>query len=181
MIDNKLLGSKTDAGFFKKVKNADGKSEILGLNLETLQYEPQGKASFPTLELTKTIDRPIDRFKVLIGGKDKAGEFYRQMLGALFAYASNKVPEISDEIYKIDDALRAGFGWENYPFEIWDAVGVKKGIELAKEAGYEVSDWVKNMAEGTSFYKINDEGQKLSSTRKLTSTLISLDKMHSLF
>lgn len=160
MIDNKLLGSKTDAGFFKKVKNADGKSEILGLNLETLQYEPQGKASFPTLELTKTIDRPIDRFKVLIGGKDKAGEFYRQMLGALFAYASNKVPEISDEIYKIDDALRAGFGWENGPFEIWDAVGVQKGIELAKEAGYEVSDWVKNMAEGTSFYKINDEGQK---------------------
>ncbi|MDR2231239.1 MAG: 3-hydroxyacyl-CoA dehydrogenase/enoyl-CoA hydratase family protein [Flavobacteriaceae bacterium] len=160
MIDNKLLGSKTDAGFFKKVKNADGKSEILGLNLETLQYEPQGKASFPTLELTKTIDRPIDRFKVLIGGKDKAGEFYRQMLGALFAYASNKVPEISDEIYKIDDALRAGFGWENGPFEIWDAVGVQKGIELAKEAGYEVSDWVKNMAEGTSFYKINEEGQK---------------------
>lgn len=160
MIDNKLLGSKTDAGFFKKVKNNDGKSEILGLNLETLQYEPQGKASFPTLELTKTIDRPIDRFKVLIGGKDKAGEFYRQMLGALFAYASNKVPEISDEIYKIDDALRAGFGWENGPFEIWDAVGVHKGIELAKEAGYEVSDWVKNMAEGTSFYKINEEGQK---------------------
>ena len=160
MIDNKLLGSKTDAGFFKKVKNSDGKSEILGLNLETLQYEPQGKASFPTLELTKTIDRPIDRFKVLIGGKDKAGEFYRQMLGALFAYASNKVPEISDEIYKIDDALRAGFGWENGPFEIWDAVGVQKGIELAKEAGYEVSDWVKNMAEGTSFYKINEEGQK---------------------
>ncbi|MCT4137196.1 3-hydroxyacyl-CoA dehydrogenase/enoyl-CoA hydratase family protein [Elizabethkingia anophelis] len=160
MIDNKLLGSKTDAGFFKKVKNNDGKSEILGLNLEILQYEPQGKASFPTLELTKTIDRPIDRFKVLIGGKDKAGEFYRQMLGALFAYASNKVPEISDEIYKIDDALRAGFGWENGPFEIWDAVGVQKGIELAKEAGYEVSDWVKNMAEGTSFYKINEEGQK---------------------
>ena len=160
MIDNKLLGSKTDAGFFKKVKNADGKSEILGLNLDTLQYEPQGKASFPTLELTKTIDRPIDRFKVLIGGKDRAGEFYRQMLGALFAYASNKVPEISDEIYKIDDALRAGFGWENGPFEIWDAVGIQKGIELAKEAGYEVSDWVKNMAEGTSFYKINEEGQK---------------------
>ncbi|MCL1675075.1 3-hydroxyacyl-CoA dehydrogenase [Elizabethkingia meningoseptica] len=160
MIENKLLGSKTNAGFFKKVKNDDGKSEILGLNLETLQYESQGKANFPTLELTKTIDRPIDRFKVLIGGKDKAGEFYRQMLGALFAYASNKVPEISDEIYKIDDALRAGFGWENGPFEIWDAVGIQKGIELAKEAGYEVSDWVKNMAEGTTFYKINDEGQK---------------------
>jgi 3-hydroxyacyl-CoA dehydrogenase len=158
MVDNKWLGSKTEQGFYKKVKNADGKSEIQGLNLETMEYELQGKSSFPTLELTKNIDKPIDRFKVLIGGKDKAGELYRKSFGALFAYVSHKVPEISDELYKIDDAMRAGFGWENGPFEIWDAVGVQKGIELAKEAGYEVSDWVKNVA---TFYKVNDEGQSI--------------------
>ena len=158
MIDNKWLGSKTEQGFYKKVKNAEGKSEIHGLNLDTLEYELQGKSDFPTLELTKSIDKPIDRFKVLVGGKDKAGELYRKSLGALFAYVSHKVPEISDEVYKIDDAMRAGFGWENGPFEIWDAVGVQKGIELAKEAGYEVSDWVKTVA---SFYKVNDEGQTI--------------------
>lgn len=156
MMENKWLGSKTDGGFYKKVKNAEGKSEIHGLNLDTMQYELQGKANFPTLELTKTIDKPIDRFKVLIGGKDKAGELYRKTLGALFAYASNKIPEISDEIYRIDDAMRAGFGWENGPFEIWDAVGVQKGIELAKEAGFEVADWAKNVE---SFYKVNEQGQ----------------------
>ncbi len=128
------------------------------MNLDTLEYELQGKSSFPTLELTKAIDKPIDRFKVLIGGKDKAGELYRKSLGALFAYVSHKVPEISDEVYKIDDAMRAGFGWENGPFEIWDAVGVQKGIELAKDAGYEVSDWVKNVE---TFYKVNDEGQSI--------------------
>ena len=162
MVDNKWLGSKTDGGFYKKVKNAEGKSEIHGLNLDTMEYELQGKSNFPTLELTKNIDKPIDRFKVLIGGKDKAGELYRKSLGALFAYVSHKVPEISDEIYKIDDAMRAGFGWENGPFEIWDAVGVQKGIELAKEAGYEVSDWVKEMAQkGETFYKVNDEGQSI--------------------
>ena len=158
MIDNKWLGSKTEQGFYKKVKNAEGKSEIHELNLETMEYELQGKSDFPTLELTKSIDKPIDRFKVLVGGKDKAGELYRKSLGALFAYVSHKVPEISDEVYKIDDAMRAGFGWENGPFEIWDAVGVQKGIELAKEAGYEVSDWVKTVA---SFYKVNDEGQTI--------------------
>ena len=158
MVDNKWLGSKTEQGFYKKVKNAEGKSEIHGLNLETMEYELQGKSDFPTLELTKSIDKPIDRFKVLVGGKDKAGELYRKSLGALFAYVSHKVPEISDEVYKIDDAMRAGFGWENGPFEIWDAVGVQKGIELAKEAGYEVSDWVKTVA---SFYKVNDEGQTI--------------------
>ncbi|MBC7556147.1 MAG: 3-hydroxyacyl-CoA dehydrogenase family protein, partial [Chryseobacterium sp.] len=139
MMEKKMLGSKTDGGFYKKVKNSEGKSEIQGLNLETLEYELQGKNSFPTLELTKNIDKPLDRFKVLINGKDKAGELYRKSLGSLFAYVSHKVPEISDDIYKIDDALRAGFGWENGPFEIWDAVGLEKGIELAKVEGYEVS------------------------------------------
>lgn len=158
MMENKWLGSKTDGGFYKKVKSADGKSEIQGLNLETLQYELHGKANFATLELTKNIDKPIDRFKVLIGGKDKAGELYRKSLGALFAYVSHKIPEISDELYKVDDAMKAGFGWENGPFEIWDAVGVQKGIELATEAGYEVSDWVKSV---TTFYKVNDEGQSI--------------------
>lgn len=156
LMENKFLGSKSGQGFFKKVKGDDGKSEILGLNLDTLEYEVQGKGNFPTLELTKNIDKPIDRFKVLIGGKDKAGEFYRASFGAMFAYVSHKVPEISDDIYKIDDAMKAGFGWENGPFEIWDAVGVQKGIELAKEAGYEVSDWVKNVE---SFYKVNEAGQ----------------------
>ena len=156
LMENKFLGSKSGQGFFKKVKGEDGKSEILGLNLDTLEYELQGKGNFPTLELTKNIDKPIDRFKVLIGGKDKAGEFYRASFGAMFAYVSHKVPEISDDIYKIDDAMKAGFGWENGPFEIWDAVGVQKGIELAKEAGFEVSDWVKNVE---SFYKVSEEGQ----------------------
>ncbi len=160
LMNNKWLGSKSGQGFFKKVKGNDGKSEILRLNLGTLEYEPQGKVSFPTLELTKTIDKPIDRFKVLIGGKDKAGEFYRLSLGAMFAYVSHKVPEISEDLYKIDDAMKAGFGWENGPFQIWDAVGVQKGIELAKEAGYEVSDWAKQIAEkGETFYKVNEEGQ----------------------
>lgn len=155
MVDNKWLGSKTQQGFYKKIKNSEGKSEIHGLNLDTMEYELQEKSNFPTLELTKSIDKPIDRFKVLIEGKDKAGELYRKSLGALFGYVSHKVPEISDEVYKIDDAMRAGFGWENGPFEIWDAVGVQKGIELAKEAGYEVSDWVKNV---DTFYKVDDEG-----------------------
>ena len=158
MMENKWLGSKTEQGFYKKVKNADGKSEIHGLNLDSYQYENQGKANFATLELTKNIDKPIDRFKVLIGGKDKAGELYRKSLGALFAYVSHKIPEISDELYKVDDAMKAGFGWENGPFEIWDAIGVQKGIELATEAGFTVSDWVKSVE---SFYKVNEEGQSI--------------------
>ena len=161
MLDKKWLGSKTEQGFYKKVKNGSGKSEIHGLNLDTMEYELQPKANFSTLELTKAIDQPIDRFKVLINGKDKAAELYRKSLGALFAYISHKVPEVSDEIYRIDDAMKAGFGWENGPFEIWDAVGIKKGLELVSEAGFTVSDWAKSFGEkGGHFYEIKDNGSK---------------------
>ena len=152
MTENKWLGSKTGSGFYKK----EGR-EILTLDLDTMQYRPGKKASFATLELTKTIDKPIDRFKVLITGKDKAGEFYRRNLAGMFAYVSNRIPEISDEIYKIDDAMKAGFGWENGPFEIWDAVGVAKGIELIKAENLTYASWIDDMvASGNNFYSVKD-------------------------
>ncbi|TMM29057.1 3-hydroxyacyl-CoA dehydrogenase [Polaribacter aestuariivivens] len=158
MMENKWLGSKTGQGFYKKVKGENGKSEIHALDLNTLKYRPSKKAKFATLELTKTIDKPIDRFKILVGGKDKAGEFYRKNFAAMFAYVQNRIPEISDELYKIDDAMKAGFGWENGPFEIWDAVGVEKGIELMKAEGKEPATWVTEMiASGSkSFYSVKE-------------------------
>ena len=134
MMENKWLGSKTKQGFYKKVKNEDGSSEILSLDLDTLEYRAKKRASFPTLEMTKSIDKVIDRFKVLVGGKDKAGEFYRKNFGAMFAYVSKRIPEITDELYKIDDAMKAGFGWENGPFEIWDAVGLSEANSTHKRS-----------------------------------------------
>ena len=153
MMENKWLGSKTGQGFYKK----EGK-EILTLDLNTLEYRPNKKSSFATLELTKTIEKPIDRFKILITGKDKAGEFYRKNFASMFQYCSNRIPEITDAFYKIDDAMKAGFGWENGPFEIWDAIGVEKGIELMKAEGYQPASWVTEMlaAGNTSFYSVKD-------------------------
>ncbi|MDC9723453.1 MAG: 3-hydroxyacyl-CoA dehydrogenase/enoyl-CoA hydratase family protein [Urechidicola sp.] len=160
MMENKWLGSKTKQGFYKRVIN-DGKKEILSLDLDTLEYRPKKRAKFATLELTKNVDNVIDRFAILIKGKDKAGEFYRKNFAAMFAYVQNRIPEISNEIYRIDDAMKAGFGWEHGPFQIWDAIGVEKGIELMKSEGYEVTTWVTDMlASGnSSFYTIN-EGAK---------------------
>jgi len=153
MMENKWLGSKTGQGFYKKVDK-----DILSLDLDTLEYRAPKKASFATLELTKTIDKPIDRFKVLVKGTDKAGEFYRKNFSGMFSYVANRVPEITEDFYKIDDAMKAGFGWENGPFEIWDAIGVEKGIELMKAEGYEPAAWVTEMlASGNkSFYTIKD-------------------------
>ncbi|MCF6129599.1 3-hydroxyacyl-CoA dehydrogenase NAD-binding domain-containing protein [Flavobacterium sp. AS60] len=153
MVENKWLGSKTGQGFYKKVDK-----DILSLDLNTMEYRAAKKASFATLELTKTIDKPIDRFKVLVKGKDKAGVFYRKNFAAMFAYCSNRVPEITDDFYKIDDAMKAGFGWENGPFEIWDAIGVQKGIELMEAEGLKPAAWVNEMiASGNaSFYTVKE-------------------------
>jgi 3-hydroxyacyl-CoA dehydrogenase len=158
MMENKWLGSKTGQGFYKKVRKEDGSSEILALDLKTMEYRSSKRASFPTLELTKSIDNVIDRFSVLVGGKDKAGEFYRRNFGAMFAYVSKRIPEITDELYKIDAAMKAGFGWEHGPFEIWDAVGLEKGIELIRAIGKEPASWVDEMmASGQqSFYAVKE-------------------------
>ncbi len=158
MMENKWLGSKTGQGFYKKTVNAEGKKEILTLDLDTLEYRSKKRAKFATLELTKTIDKPIDRFIVLVKGKDKAGEFYRKNFAAMFAYVQNRIPEISDELYRIDDAMKAGFGWENGPFEIWDAIGIEKGIELMKAEGKEPASWVTEMLEKgeTNFYTVKE-------------------------
>tara|TARA_R110002072_G_scaffold99971_12_gene219864 strand:- start:6978 stop:9383 length:2406 start_codon:yes stop_codon:yes gene_type:complete len=158
MMENKMLGSKTKQGFYKMTKDANGKRNILSLDLNTLEYREKKSAKFATLELTKTIDNVADRFKVLVAGKDKAGEFYRKSFAAMFAYVQNRIPEISDELYRIDDGLRAGFGWEHGPFQIWDAIGVAKGVEIMKAEGKEPAAWVTEMlANGeTSFYTVKE-------------------------
>jgi 3-hydroxyacyl-CoA dehydrogenase len=175
MVENKWLGDKTGQGFYKKVKapftaspeargdekKVEVKSEILTLDLETMEYGPKKKSKFATLEAAKPIDDLAQRLKVLYKGQDKAGEFYRLFHHMLFAYASNRIPEITDELYKIDDALKAGFGWEIGAFESWDVLGVQKVIEYMQGSDYKVAPWVNDMlAKGfTSFYK-TENGQR---------------------
>ncbi len=163
MIANNWLGDKSGQGFFKKVKSADGAKDIQVLNLSTLEYEARKKPKFATLEAAKPIEDLKTRLKAMAAGQDKAGDFYRQFHYALFSYISHRIPEISDEIYRVDDGMMAGFGWEIGAFESWDALGVAKTVEAMKAAGYSVATWVDDMlAKGiTSFYKV-ENGVRLS-------------------
>ncbi|CAN5265139.1 3-hydroxyacyl-CoA dehydrogenase/enoyl-CoA hydratase family protein [soil metagenome] len=162
ITDNKWLGDKTGQGFFKKTKNEKGETEILTLNLESFEYESRKKAKFATLDAAKPVDNLKERIKILFEGKDKAGEFYRLFHYSLFSYISHRIPEISDEIYRIDDAMKAGFGWEIGAFETWDALGVQRTVEQMKSANYEVAEWVEEfLKNGNShFYKV-ENGKRL--------------------
>lgn len=159
MQTNNWLGDKTKQGFYKKTKSLDGKTEILALDLNTLEYRPQQKVKSATLEITKTIDSVPARMKVFAAGKDKAGELFRASFFGLFEYVSDRIPEIADQLYKIDDAMRAGFGWELGPFEVWDAVGLKEAIEGMEKRGHVPANWVTEMlAAGNETFYILDNG-----------------------
>jgi 3-hydroxyacyl-CoA dehydrogenase len=162
MESNNWLGDKTSQGFYKKTKTPEGKTEILALDLKTLEYKPQVKVKSATLDMTKSIDNVRERMKVFAAGRDKAGELFRASFFGLFEYVSDRIPEISNELYRIDDAMRAGFGWELGPFEVWDAVGISEAVEGMRKYGHETAPWVHEMlaAGHTSFYKV-EQGVKL--------------------
>ena len=186
MVENGWLGSKSKQGFYKKVTNAEGKSEILSLDLTTLEYRSASKVKFPTLDMARPIDDLKQRTKMLFMGMDKAGEFYRKLFGGLFAYVSNRIPEISDELYKIDDAIKAGFGWELGPFETWDILGFDQGLKMLEQSGKKPAAWILEMKSkgATSFYQ-QSKGQKSyydipSETYKIipgTENLVILDAL----
>ncbi len=169
LVTNNWLGDKTGQGFFKKVKlpltsgspeERKSDKEIMVLNLSSMEYEARKKSKFASVEAAKPIDDLATRIKMLCAGQDKAGEFYRHFHYGLFSYISNRIPEISDELYRVDDAMMAGFGWEIGAFESWDVLGVERTIEGMKTNGYKVAPWVEEMLAGgnKSFYKL--EGGK---------------------
>jgi len=171
VVENNWLGDKTGQGFFKKIRlpvtqgspeERKTDKEIQVLNLSTLEYEPRKKTKFATVEAAKPIDDLQTRLKMLVAGQDKAGEFYRHFHYGMFSYISHRIPEISDELYRVDDAMMAGFGWEIGAFESWDVLGVEKMTKGMRDAGYKVAGWVDEMlaAGNKSFYKV-EAGKKL--------------------
>jgi 3-hydroxyacyl-CoA dehydrogenase len=163
VTQNNWLGDKTGQGFFKKTKGAGGEKEILTLNLQTLEYGPRQKPKFGSVDAAKPVEDLKQRLQMLTAAPDKAGEFLRHFHYGLFSYISHRIPEISDEVYRIDDAMMAGFGWEIGAFESWDVLGVERSAGKMKEAGYAVDPWVEEMiaAGNKTFYKV-EGGQRLA-------------------
>ncbi len=165
LIENKSYGDKSGQGFFKKLKEKDerGRSVILELNYETKEYEPQEKQSLQSLELSKQIDDKRRRIAAVYKAEDKGGELIRRSLNALFAYVSNRIPEIAAAPHSIDQAVKAGFGWDFGPFEYWDIIGVENGIKAAEAEGYEVADWVtKMLSAGNNNFFVYEDGVRKS-------------------
>lgn len=161
LLEKKLLGDKTKGGFYKKSKNAEGKTEILELDLDTFEYRPQSKSKFPSLDAAKQIEDMPNRVKTLVWGNDRVGEFLWKTTSRVSRYAANRIPEIADTIVEIDNAIKWGFGWEIGVFEAWDAIGVRESVERMKSEGQAVPENVQKMLDSGAgtFYK-NESGQR---------------------
>jgi len=157
MIKNQWLGQKTKQGFYKRVKK-EGKEETLVLDYEKLDYRPQQKANFPSVEMGKNIDDVRERIKTLVFSPDRGGQFAWKVLKKTLLYSAEKIPEVSDDIINIDRAMKWGYNWELGPFEIWDAIGLKSSVKKMEKEGEVIPPLVeKVLSKGySSFYEKKD-------------------------
>ncbi len=168
MIEKKWLGDKAGQGFYKKVRGSAGEEERLGLDWKTLEYRPSVRAKFPSLELTKNTDSVAERIRMVLGNdpkKDRAAAFYWQVLPELWNYAANRVPEISNDIVGIDEAMKNGFNWELGPFEMWDAAGVAATAEKMKVAGMALAPAVEKLLQSGKKSWYEDDSSVASGRR----------------
>ncbi|MFT6866371.1 MAG: 3-hydroxyacyl-CoA dehydrogenase [Cyclobacteriaceae bacterium] len=160
LYDRKWWGDKTKQGYYKKVQEG-GVKDILELNLNTFEYEQKGKTKLAVLDKTKNEEDLKKRFQIVINEEGREGDFYRHTFFDLFRYCTFRIPEIADELYRIDQAVAAGFGWEMGPFATWDAMGIKACVAKMKAMQMTPASWVEEMlnAGNETFYKY-EKGKK---------------------
>src|SRR5437660_2300617 len=158
MIERGLLGNKTKAGFYKRVRGSGDKREIFVLDPPTLDYRPSQKVKLPALDMAKNIEDTRERLKTLAWSKDRVGAFLWKTLSRTLCYTADRIPEIADTVVEVDRAMRWGFNWELGPFEVWDAIGVEKSISRLHEEGRTVPANVQSMIDAgvKSFYRKKD-------------------------
>ena len=163
LLENKFLGNKTGKGFYEKTskKDENGKTIINALNLKTLAYKPAIRPKLKVIKTAKGMELMGKRLQYLVEGDDKEQCFFAEYFGQLFGYSAARVPEISDQYYPVDDAMRTGYFWDYGPFEYWDLIGFDLGISLIEKVGATLPDWINHMKSSgnTHFYKF-EGGQK---------------------
>lgn len=158
LYNNKQWGDKTGRGFYKKEIKENGKRVFYETNLKTLEYKDVEKIKDESLLEIKKSEQLNVRIKKLIKLKNKYGDFYRSTFYDTFRYCSLRIPEVSDEIYKIDNAICSGFGWKKGPFETWDTIGLKETYKEMIDMNLKPAEWVKEMLSNNikSFYRFKN-------------------------
>ena len=161
LVERGWLGNKTKIGFYKEVRDPDGKKEFYSLDLKTLEHTPGTKPRFDSVKKAKDGEKLGDRLKILLAESDRAAELIKALTYQGFQYASSIIPEVADTPKPLDDAVRWGFMHEAGPFETWDMIGVRQSVAAMKEKGYPAASWVEEMlAAGVeTFYQYSGDSK----------------------
>jgi len=144
MLENKWLGDKTGQGFYKRVKTAAGK-ETLALDYKTMEYHPSQKIKYSSLDAAKAASGAGNKIKALVDAEDRAGQFAWKVVSESLLYTAQRIPEITNDIFNVDNALKWGFNWELGPFETWDAIGVEESVARMKKEGRLIPSLVESL------------------------------------
>ena len=157
LVDSGRLGQKTKAGFYKKNEN----KSIYSVDFKTGEYSPMKKVRFDCFRIAKDRQKLDDKLKALCYGDDRGSKYFWEITAKTLIYSANRIPEISDDIVNIDNAMKWGFGWEKGPFESWDAIGVQKSVDRMKTEGKKVPLWVLDMLEsGRDTFYTTENGER---------------------
>ena len=157
LVDSGRLGQKTKAGFYKKNEN----KSIYSVDFKTGEYSPMEKVRFDCFRIAKDRQKLDDKLKALCYGDDRGSKYFWEITAKTLIYSANRIPEISDDIVNIDNAMKWGFGWEKGPFESWDAIGVQKSVDRMKTEGKKVPLWVLDMLEsGRDTFYTTENGER---------------------
>ncbi len=154
LLDRKWLGEKSSQGFYKRIKGEGGKSQILELNLKTLEYEPQPKVRFESVGAVRNITDPAQRLVSYLKSEDRAAIYARATIADALIYAANRVPEISDSIIAVDEAVKWGFNFEIGRFETWDIL--LREPELLQKVLQASSTWQKSGVPNETYPTLNE-------------------------
>lgn len=163
MIEKKILGKKTQSGFYKTELTPEWKKIRKVIGPKTLEYSEYKPADFPCLGEAKKAKTLPEKMKAVLYGRDKGARFAWKVVANGLIYAVNRIPEISESIVEIDNAMKWGFNFEMGPFETWDAIGLEASVEKMEKDGVEIPEKIKRMiaAGHTSFYK-TDNGKRFA-------------------
>ena len=162
MIEEGYTGRKGKGGFYR-LNRDDGKKVKEARDLSSGEYRKANRrAAFPSAKMGKR------GLSALMDCDDDGARFVTDVLLDALAYAAFIVPDVSDDIYSIDGAMKVGYNWKKGPFEMMDSIGVPSMVKRLQETGREVPKFLSQAQEKGSFYSIEDgEIMRLSSSGEM--------------
>ncbi|MCK6372518.1 MAG: 3-hydroxyacyl-CoA dehydrogenase/enoyl-CoA hydratase family protein [Zoogloea sp.] len=118
LIAKGALGQKTKGGIFRK----EGKV-INVLDLASGAYRPSAGEVAPEVLAILKNRNPAEKFAQLRASQHPQAQFLWAIFRDVFHYCASQLGSIADNARDVDFAMRWGFGWQQGPFETWQAAG----------------------------------------------------------